>query len=69
MKKPRKPDAFEQGVLDVVLVEIRRAIRAKSQLSVTIDPFVSTCGAHISAYSNERGLVCYETDAAGVRMR
>lgn len=69
MRKPKKPDAFEQGILDVVLVELRRSVRNKDQLSLIVDPFMSYVGAYVHASSNKRGMASYEIDATGARMR
>lgn len=55
MRRPKKPSAFEQRVLDVVLVELRKAVRMKGQLMITIDPFVMGGGAHIFASPNTEG--------------
>lgn len=57
MRKARKPNKFEQGVLDVVLGELRRAMRLRGQLQITIDPFarVHGDGAVIFASPNTAG--------------
>jgi len=52
MKPPTK---FEREVLDVVLRELRRAMRMRGQLSLTIDPFTYLNGAHIFASPNTAG--------------
>ena len=54
-KKPKPPSAFERAVLDVVLVELRRAVWIRGQLSLTIDPFVAGVGAYVFASPNTSG--------------
>lgn len=49
------PNAFEKRILDTLLLELRRAMRARAQLSIIIDPFTRGGGAHISALPNETG--------------
>lgn len=51
----KPPTVFEQRVLDILLRELRRAVRMKGQLSITIDPFVRGGGAHIFASPNATG--------------
>ncbi len=53
--RPTRPSAFEREVLDVVLLELRRAMRMRGQLSLTIDPFGIGDGAHIFASPNTEG--------------
>lgn len=54
-RKTHPATDFEREVLDVVLVELRRAMRLRAQLSIIIDPFLPTGGAHIFAGPNESG--------------
>ncbi len=35
----KPPNDVEREVLDVCLIELRRAMRAKAQLHITIDPW------------------------------
>lgn len=51
----RRITVFEQRVLAVVLIELRRAVRMKGQLQITIDPFVMGGGAHVFASPNTVG--------------
>lgn len=51
----KRVTAFEQRVLDVVLTELRRAVRMKKQLQLTIDPFIMGGGARIFASPNTEG--------------
>ena len=51
----KAPTAFEQKVLDVVLRELRRAMRMRGQLTITIDPFVDGGGTHVFASPNTQG--------------
>lgn len=67
MSEPRKPTKFECDVLDVVLRELRRAMRSKAQLSILIDPFVRG-GAYIFAAPNEEGTT-YTIEAPARRGR
>lgn len=53
MKKP--PNAFERDVLDVLLTELRRAVRKRAQLSIILDPFVQGGGAYVFAAPSEQG--------------
>jgi hypothetical protein len=46
---------FEREVLDIVLLELRRAMRMRGQLTITIDPFVHGGGAHVFASPNTNG--------------
>ncbi len=57
----KSPNAFEQGVLDVVLIELRRAMKMKAQLHITIDPWLCGPGATIFASPNAAGRT-YEID-------
>ena len=57
---------FEETVLEVLLRELRRARKAKGQLSVTIDPYLDGSGVHIFACPNEMGR-SYRFDAAHMR--
>lgn len=54
-KKAKPPTEFEREVLAVVLVELRRAMRMRGQLSLTLDPFVDGGGAHLFASPNTAG--------------
>lgn len=51
----KPPTEWEQRVLDILLAELRRAVKAKAQLSITIDPFVMGGGTHLFACPNEMG--------------
>ena len=52
----RSPTAFEQEVLDVLLVELRRAMKLGDQLQITIDPWTNPKGgAYIFAAPNSAG--------------
>lgn len=53
--KPADTDEFEREVLGVLLVELRRAMRLKAQLSIIIDPFTMGGGTYIFAGPNEKG--------------
>lgn len=64
----KKPNEFEQRVLDVVLVELRRAMRKKCQLTVIIDPWWDAGGAYIFAAPNAGGL-SYTIEKSKARRR
>lgn len=51
----RPPSAFEKRVLDVLLVELRRAMRRREQLSIIVDPFTMGSGTYVFAAPNEQG--------------
>lgn len=53
MKK--KPTAYEARVLDVLLVELRRAVKLRAQLNIIIDPFVDGSGTYVFAAPNVSG--------------
>lgn len=55
MSRPKPPTKFEREVLAVLLCELRRAMRMKAQLTITIDPYVMGGGTHIFAAPNETG--------------
>ncbi len=55
MRKPKPATPFEQAVLDVVLVELRCAMRIGEQLSILIDPWVRGGGTYVYATPNDRG--------------
>jgi hypothetical protein len=54
-QRRKKPTQWEQRVLDILLIELRRSVRNKRPLSITIDPFVSEGGAFIFAGQCESG--------------
>ncbi len=55
-RRTRKaPSAFEQEVLDVVLLELRRAMKMRVQLTVIIDPWAMGDGTYLFAAPNEQG--------------
>ncbi|MDP3768593.1 MAG: hypothetical protein Q8S13_11320 [Dehalococcoidia bacterium] len=47
--------AWERRVLDVMLTELRRAMKLRSQLTIIIDPFTNGGGTHLFAAPNEAG--------------
>lgn len=49
------PSALEEEILGVVLIELRRAMKDRRQLSITIDPFSCSTGAHVFAARTEAG--------------
>lgn len=49
MARKKPPTEWEQRVLDVLLVELRRAVRVRRQSSIIIDPFTMGGGTYISA--------------------
>jgi len=51
----RAPSAFEREVLDILLRELRSAMRARAQLTVIIDPWTAGGGTYIGAFPNEEG--------------
>jgi hypothetical protein len=53
--KRRPPTDFEREVLDVLLRELRRAMRRKEQLSILVDPFTLGGGTYIFAATNPAG--------------
>lgn len=55
MKRRRPPNAFEQEVLDVMLVELRRAMRLRVQLEVLVDPWALGDGTFIYAAPSVAG--------------
>lgn len=55
MTRPKPPTPFERRVLEVLLCELRRAMRSKAQLSILVDPFVAGGGTYIFAGPNEQG--------------
>jgi hypothetical protein len=54
-KRAKPPTAFEREVLAILLSELRRAMRMRGQLHVTIDPFVGGDGTYIFASPNTSG--------------
>lgn len=58
----KKPNDFEQQVLDVCLVELRRAMKIKAQLSIVCPPTGEPRIDDIFAGPNEQG-VTYEIAA------
>jgi hypothetical protein len=68
VSRRRPPNKFEREVLDVVLVELRRAMRMGEQLSILIDPFLVSGGAYIWAAPSDTGNQ-YEIDGPPVRRR
>ncbi len=54
-KRQKPPTAFEREVLDIVLRELRRAMRMRGQLDIIVDPFVDGSGTHIFASPNTEG--------------
>lgn len=53
-RKPKPPTPFEREVLDILLAELRRAMRSGAQLSIIVDPFnpIHGEGAHVFASPN-----------------
>ncbi len=54
-RKQKPPTPFERDVLDVLLRELRRAMRMKGQLSIIIDPYIDGGGAFVHASPNTEG--------------
>lgn len=54
-RKQRPPNEFEREVLDVVLVELRRAMRLKGQLEILIDPWLAGRGTYVFASAHSSG--------------
>ena len=49
----KKPNKFEQKILDVVLKELRKTMRTKTELTIVIDPWISGgTGAYVIAMRN-----------------
>ena len=55
VREPKSPNAFEMSVLKVLLIELRRAMRLKAQLTVIVDPHLAGGGASIFAAPNDAG--------------
>ncbi len=51
----KPPTEFEAEILDVLLLELRRAMRSRGQLCITIDPYVDGAGAVVFASPNTEG--------------
>lgn len=51
----RAPTKWEAAVLDVILKELRRAVRDKKPIEIMIDPFVMGGGAYVNASRCEPG--------------
>lgn len=53
--KGKPANAFERRVLDVLLAELRRAMRKREQMQIVIDPYFRAGGAGIWAGPNRDG--------------
>lgn len=53
--KPKPPTLLEREVLDVLLLELRRAMRMRGQLTIVLDPFAHLNGVEIFASPNTEG--------------
>lgn len=65
-RRRRPPSAVEREVLDVVLVELRRAMRLRTQLTILLDPFTLGDGIYVFASPQEDG-VTYTIGSSSLR--
>lgn len=55
MARKRPPTKWEREVLDILLVELRRAVRLKGQLEILIDPWLAGRGTYVFASAHATG--------------